>query len=82
MSETQGNFSVIKVQDQNSFVKKYEIYYSVFQRNFHFKAINHFPRLIIFLKRDKDKSQLSTKVAKAKCLIFQLLPHMPSFAFS
>lgn len=54
------------VQGQNNFFKKMKSIIQFSQRNFNFKAINNFPRLIIFLKRDNDKSQLSKKVTKGK----------------
>lgn len=67
MSAIQGNSVRLNmVQGQNNFFKKMKSIIQFSQRNFNFKAINNFPRLIIFLKRDNDKSQLSKKVTKGK----------------
>lgn len=67
MSAIQGNSVRLNmVQGQNNFFKKMKSIIQFSQRNFNFKAINNFPKLIIFLKRDNDKSQLSKKVTKGK----------------
>lgn len=65
-------FCLNKVQGQKSFLKKMKtIQFS--QRNFNFKAIKDFPRLIIFLKRDNDESQLLRKITKQKVYDFPIM---------
>lgn len=54
----------------------------IFPKKFNFKAINNFPRLIIFLKRDDDKSPLSKKVAKQRVYDFPITALCNFFAFS
>lgn len=66
-------FCLNKVQGQKSFLKKMKTIIQFSQRNFNFKAINDFPRLIIFLKRDNDESQLLRKFTKRKVYDFPIM---------
>ena len=74
-------FCLNKVQGQNSFLKKMKTIIRFSQRNFNFKAINNLPRLIIFLKRDNDESQLLRKFTKRRVYDFPIMALRRVFFF-